>query len=91
VQEQLGNSVSLVSPSRDLLKKTKLGKISSSTERVEDRVLFVFSDLFLLASERSTLISGIGTGRYKLRAIFDAYFTKVCSEMIFSKLRILKI
>lgn len=73
VQEQLGNSISLVSPSRELLSKTKLIKISSTTNKTEERILFVFNDLFLLASERSI---GIGS-KYKLRAIFDACFTQV--------------
>ncbi|KAI1733216.1 rhoGEF domain-containing protein [Ditylenchus destructor] len=73
-QEQLGNVVALVSPSRELLKKAKLSKISSSTNRAEERFLFVFNDLFLLASERSI---GIGS-KYKLRAIFDAYYTQIC-------------
>lgn len=73
VQEQLGNSISLVSPSRELLCKSKLMKVSSTTSKTEERVLFVFNDLFLLASERSI---GIGS-KYKLRAIFDAYFTQV--------------
>ena len=78
VQEQLGNSVSLVSPSRELLTRAKLMKISSSTNKVEERVLFVFNDLFLLASERAGLIGLGGGGKYKLRAIFDAYFTQIC-------------
>jgi hypothetical protein len=69
----LGNSISLVSPSRELLTKSKIMKISSGTNKVEERVLFVFNDLFLLVSERSI---GLG-GKYKLRAIFDSFFTQV--------------
>ncbi|KAI6181128.1 FYVE, RhoGEF and PH domain-containing protein 4 [Aphelenchoides besseyi] len=74
VQEQLGNSIALVSPSRELLRRVKLMKISSSTNRTEERVLFVFNDLILLVSERAI---GIG-GKYKLRAIFDPFFTQIC-------------
>ena len=57
--------------------KSKIMKISSGTNRVEDRVLFVFNDLFLLVSERSI---GLG-GKYKLRAIFDAFFTQVIIDL----------
>ncbi|KAI6222460.1 hypothetical protein M3Y99_01493100 [Aphelenchoides fujianensis] len=71
-QEQLGNSIALVSPSRELLRRVKLMKISSTTNRVEERVLFVFNDLILLASERTI---GIG-GKYRLRAIFDPFYTQ---------------
>lgn len=73
VQEQLGNSIALVSPSRELLTRARLMKISSSTNKVEERFLFVFNDLILLTSERTI---GIG-GKYKLRAIFDAFYTQV--------------
>uniref|UniRef100_A0A915DIW7 DH domain-containing protein n=1 Tax=Ditylenchus dipsaci TaxID=166011 RepID=A0A915DIW7_9BILA len=78
VQEQLGNSVSLVSPSRELLTKARLTKVSSSTNKTEERVLFVFNDLFLLASERSI---GIGS-KYKLRAVFDAFYTQICEDCV---------
>jgi hypothetical protein len=73
VQEQLGNSITLVSPSRELLKQVKLMKISSSTNKCEERQLFVFNDLILLCSERAI---GIG-GKYKIRAIFDPLNTRV--------------
>jgi hypothetical protein len=73
VQDQLGNSIALVSPSRELLKRVKLMKISSTTNRCEERILFVFNDLILLCSERAI---GIG-GKFKLRAIFDPFFTQV--------------
>ncbi|CEF71561.1 Dbl homology (DH) domain and Pleckstrin homology domain and Zinc finger, FYVE/PHD-type domain and Pleckstrin homology-like domain and Zinc finger, RING/FYVE/PHD-type domain and Zinc finger, FYVE-related domain-containing protein [Strongyloides ratti] len=73
VQEQLGNTITLVSPSRELLKKVKLLKISSSTNKAEERILFVFNDLFLLASERNMF----GVIKFKMRAIFDAYYSQI--------------
>uniref|UniRef100_A0A0N4ZAU1 DH domain-containing protein n=1 Tax=Parastrongyloides trichosuri TaxID=131310 RepID=A0A0N4ZAU1_PARTI len=73
VQEQLGNTITLVSPSRELLKKVKLLKISSSTNKAEERILFVFNDLFLLASERNMF----GVAKFKMRAIFDAYYSQI--------------
>lgn len=73
VQELLGNSIPLVSPSRELLKQVKLMKISSTTNRCEERLLYVFNDLILLCSERAI---GIG-GKFKIRAIFDPFFTQV--------------
>jgi hypothetical protein len=73
VQEKLGNSIPLVSPSRELLKQVKLMKISSSTNKCEERQLFVFNDLLLLCSERTI---GIG-GKCRIRAIFDPLFTQV--------------
>uniref|UniRef100_A0A158R5L5 FYVE, RhoGEF and PH domain-containing protein 6 n=1 Tax=Syphacia muris TaxID=451379 RepID=A0A158R5L5_9BILA len=74
IQEQMGNTVSLVSPSRELLKEGKIFKISSSSDRVEERLLFVFNDMLLLVSERAIP----GFGKYKLRALFDAVYTQVC-------------
>ncbi|CAK5124562.1 unnamed protein product [Meloidogyne enterolobii] len=69
IQEQLGNSIALVSPGRELLTRSRLFKCSSSTGKVEERLLFVFNDLFLLASERSTFMIGTrGASKYKLRA-----------------------
>uniref|UniRef100_A0A914ZH51 Uncharacterized protein n=2 Tax=Parascaris univalens TaxID=6257 RepID=A0A914ZH51_PARUN len=74
VQEQLGNTISLVSPSRELIKKGKLVKISSSSDKTEDRFLFLFNDLLLLASERTLP----AFGKYKVRAIFDSILTQIC-------------
>uniref|UniRef100_A0AC35U825 DH domain-containing protein n=1 Tax=Rhabditophanes sp. KR3021 TaxID=114890 RepID=A0AC35U825_9BILA len=73
VQEQLGNSVTLVSPSRELLKRAKIFKISSATNKIEDRVLFIFNDLFLLASERNLF----GVAKFKMRAIFDGCYSTI--------------
>lgn len=79
IQEQLGNSIALVSPGRELLTRSRLFKCSSSTGKVEERLLFVFNDLFLLASERSTFIVGTrGASKYKLRAVFYAKQTQIC-------------
>ncbi|KAF7640503.1 hypothetical protein Mgra_00000326 [Meloidogyne graminicola] len=77
-QEQLGNSIVLVSPGRELLTRSRLFKCSSSTGKVEERLLFVFNDLFLLASERSSFIIGTrGGSKYKLRAVFYAKQTQI--------------
>lgn len=73
VQELLGGSMTLVSPSRELLKREKVTKISSSTGKCEERILYVFNDLILLVSERTI---GIGS-KLKLRAIFDPLLTQV--------------
>lgn len=73
VQELLGNSISLVSPGRELLKRSKLMKISSKYDRTEERHLFVFNDIILLASERSIALGG----KFRVRAIFDVYYTNV--------------
>ncbi|KAF1759504.1 hypothetical protein GCK72_015971 [Caenorhabditis remanei] len=74
VQEQLGNSISLVSPGRELLKSGAIQKISSTTEKTEDRFIFLFNDLVILASERKM----IGMAKYKLRAVFSASHMQVC-------------
>ncbi|CAB3409720.1 unnamed protein product [Caenorhabditis bovis] len=74
VQEQLGNSISLVSPGRELLKSGSIQKISSTTEKPEERFIFVFNDLVILASERKM----IGVSRFKLRAAFHASHMQVC-------------
>ncbi|GMT23114.1 hypothetical protein PFISCL1PPCAC_14411, partial [Pristionchus fissidentatus] len=74
VQEQLGNAVSLVNPGRELLRTGSLQKISSSTGKTEERFVFLFNDLIVLASER-----GIpGFSKYKLRAVFHAAHSQVC-------------
>ncbi|KJH47604.1 RhoGEF domain protein [Dictyocaulus viviparus] len=72
VQEQLGNSISLVSPGRELLKTGTLQKISSTTEKTEERTIFLFNDLILLAGERKM----IGLYKYRLRAVFHASHTQ---------------
>ncbi|CAI5449489.1 unnamed protein product [Caenorhabditis angaria] len=74
VQEQLGNSISLVSPGRELLKSGCVQKISSTTEKTEERFVFLFNDLVILASERKM----IGMAKYKLRAAFSANSMQVC-------------
>ncbi|PIO73128.1 PH domain protein [Teladorsagia circumcincta] len=74
VQEQLGNSISLVSPGRELLKTGTLQKISSTTEKTEERTIFLFNDLILLAGERKM----IGLYKYRLRAVFHACHTQIC-------------
>ncbi|KIH66782.1 RhoGEF domain protein [Ancylostoma duodenale] len=76
VQEQLGNSISLVSPGRELLKTGTLQKISSTTEKTEERTVFLFNDLILLAGERKM----IGLGKYRLRAVFHACHTQEFSD-----------
>ncbi|CAI4226470.1 unnamed protein product [Auanema sp. JU1783] len=73
VQEELGNSISLVSPGRELLRQDVIQKISSKTEKPEERTLFLFNDFILLASERR-----LGMGRYRLRAVFHPCHTQVC-------------
>lgn len=73
VQEQLGNSISLVSPGRELLKSGSVQKISSTTEKTEERFIFLFNDLVILASERKM----IGVSKYKLRAVFSASHMQV--------------
>ncbi|KAM3726914.1 FYVE, RhoGEF and PH domain-containing protein [Dirofilaria immitis] len=74
VQEQLGNAVSLVSPGRELIRKGKVMKILSSSEKTEERHLFLFNDLLLLASERTLP----GFSKLKVRAIFDATLAQIC-------------
>ncbi|KAK0398716.1 hypothetical protein QR680_002722 [Steinernema hermaphroditum] len=74
VQEQIGNSIPLVSPSRVLLKKGAIMKTASATNRAEERMLFIFNDLILLCSERKY----ISFSKYKVRAIFDAFLTQIC-------------
>lgn len=74
VQEQLGNSISLVSPGRELLKSGNIQKISSTTEKTEERFIILFNDLVILASERKM----IGVSKYKLRAVFSASHMQVC-------------
>lgn len=76
VQEQLGNSISLVSPGRELLKSGSVQKISSTTEKTEERFIFLFNDLVILASERKM----IGMAKYKLRAVFSASHMQVSTE-----------
>jgi len=39
IQEQLGNSIALVSPGRELLTRSRLFKCSSSTGKVEERLV----------------------------------------------------
>ncbi|GMS92419.1 hypothetical protein PENTCL1PPCAC_14594, partial [Pristionchus entomophagus] len=74
VQEQLGNAISLVHPGRELLRQGSLQKISSSTGKTEERFVFLFNDLIVLASERN-----IPTfSKYKLRAVFHAAHSQVC-------------
>uniref|UniRef100_A0A1I8EZP3 RhoGEF domain-containing protein n=2 Tax=Wuchereria bancrofti TaxID=6293 RepID=A0A1I8EZP3_WUCBA len=74
VQEQLGSAVSLVSPGRELIRKGKVMKILSSSEKTEERYLFLFNDLLLLASERTLP----GFAKLKVRAIFDATLAQIC-------------
>ncbi|VDK82108.1 unnamed protein product [Litomosoides sigmodontis] len=71
VQEQIGSALSLVSPNRELIRK---GKILSSSEKTEERHLFLFNDLILLASERTLP----GFAKLKVRAIFDAKLAQIC-------------
>uniref|UniRef100_A0A915PZT5 Uncharacterized protein n=1 Tax=Setaria digitata TaxID=48799 RepID=A0A915PZT5_9BILA len=73
VQEQLGNAVSLVSPGRELIRKGKVMKILSSSEKTEERHLFLFNDLLLLASERTLP----GFAKLKVRAIFDTTLAQI--------------
>ncbi|KAK6018994.1 RhoGEF domain protein, partial [Ostertagia ostertagi] len=68
------NSISLVSPGRELLKTGALQKISSTTEKTEERTIFLFNDLILLAGERKM----IGLYKYRLRAVFHACHTQIC-------------
>ncbi|KHJ88535.1 PH domain protein [Oesophagostomum dentatum] len=51
-----------------------LQKISSTTEKTEERTIFLFNDLILLACERKM----IGLYKYRLRAVFHACHTQVC-------------
>ncbi|CAG9534815.1 unnamed protein product [Cercopithifilaria johnstoni] len=74
VQEQVGSAISLVSPGRELVRKGKLIKILSSSEKTEERHLFLFNDLLLLASERTLP----GFAKLKVRAIFDATLAQIC-------------
>lgn len=46
----------------------------SHSDKTEERFLFLFNDLILLASERTLP----GFGKYKVRAIFDAILTQIC-------------
>ncbi|KAL3095584.1 hypothetical protein niasHT_024410 [Heterodera trifolii] len=83
VQELLGNCISLVTPTRELLTKARLWKCTaasaSGSTKTEERWLFVFNDLLLLASDRSAFIRGTtGAGKCKLRAIFAAKHTQIC-------------
>uniref|UniRef100_A0A914GTI0 Uncharacterized protein n=1 Tax=Globodera rostochiensis TaxID=31243 RepID=A0A914GTI0_GLORO len=83
VQELLGNNIALVTPARELLAKARLWKCSggsggTGSAKTEERWLFVFNDLLLLASERSALMRGGGAGKCKLRAIFAAKHTQIC-------------
>lgn len=48
-------------------------KISSKYDKTEERHLFVFNDIILLASERSIALGG----KFRVRAIFDVYYTNV--------------
>merc|ERR1719445_3925 len=73
VQESLGGTVDLVSPTRELLKEGKIVKISARSGDHQDRYLFLFSDLLLLCSARlitNRVISGGGPA-YRLRAKFQ--------------------
>ena len=71
VQEELGNAISLVSPGRELLRRGVIQKISSTTEKAEDRTLFLFNDLIIMASDKR-----IGSGK-KVRAVFSPTQTQV--------------
>ncbi len=73
VQEQIGGVITLLTPSRELISRGRLLKISSKTNKHEERVVFLFSDLLLLCSERT-----IGFAKYKLRAIFHTENAQVC-------------
>eukprot|EP00095_Tigriopus_kingsejongensis_P002275 maker-scaffold365_size194585-snap-gene-0.22 protein:Tk02275 transcript:maker-scaffold365_size194585-snap-gene-0.22-mRNA-1 annotation:"and ph domain-containing protein 4" len=73
VQESLGGTVDLVSPTRELVKEGKMAKISARSGDHQDRYLFLFSDTLLLCSPKlitNRVISGNGS-TYKLRARFD--------------------
>lgn len=65
IQEILGSQVQgLVTPSRELVKRGKLLKISGRTGDQQERTLFLFNDLLLLCNERSLPLSKY----YKLKA-----------------------
>ncbi|XP_059091707.1 uncharacterized protein LOC131887187 isoform X2 [Tigriopus californicus] len=73
VQESLGGTVDLVSPTRELVKEGKMVKISARSGDHQDRYIFLFSDIILLCSQRliaNRVIAGNGA-IYKLRARFD--------------------
>jgi len=69
VQESIGGSIDLVSPTRELLKEGKIVKISARTGDHQDRYLFLLTDLLLLCSQRKSMISS-GAQQYNLRAKF---------------------
>uniref|UniRef100_A0A158Q6U5 DH domain-containing protein n=1 Tax=Elaeophora elaphi TaxID=1147741 RepID=A0A158Q6U5_9BILA len=73
VQEQIGSAMSLVSPGRELIRKGKVMKILSSSEKTEERHLFLFNDLLILASERTLP----GFAKLKVRAIFDTTLAQI--------------
>ncbi|CAJ0587633.1 unnamed protein product, partial [Mesorhabditis spiculigera] len=71
MQEMLGNSLPLVSVGREFIESGPIQKISSSTQKPEERYLFLFNDLILLG------VKGY-VSKYRVRARFEALHTRVC-------------
>ncbi|KFD49371.1 hypothetical protein M514_09734 [Trichuris suis] len=64
LQEHLGSQVpDLISPSRELIKQGRLVKLSSKSDEMHHRHLFLFNDMLLVCSERVMPLN-----KYKLRA-----------------------
>ncbi|CDW61361.1 PH domain containing protein [Trichuris trichiura] len=64
LQEHLGSQVpDLISPSRELIKQGRLIKLSSKSDEMHHRHLFLFNDMLLVCSERVMPLN-----KYKLRA-----------------------
>jgi len=68
VQESIGGSIDLVSPTRELIKEGRIVKISARTGDHQDRYMFLLTDLLLLCSPRKSMISG---SAYSVRARFQ--------------------
>ncbi|GAB6021654.1 FYVE, RhoGEF and PH domain-containing protein 6 [Chamberlinius hualienensis] len=68
VQDWLGGSVDLVSPTRELLSQGKIYKISARSGDHQERHLFVFTDLVLLCSSRRMANRVTAAQAFRIRA-----------------------
>ncbi|KAL3198138.1 hypothetical protein MRX96_014480 [Rhipicephalus microplus] len=71
IQDLVGGAVDLVSPTRELLRRGKVTKISARSGDHFERYLFVFTDMVLVCSVVGSGARLIGAGGYRVRAKLD--------------------
>ncbi|XP_013379576.1 FYVE, RhoGEF and PH domain-containing protein 2-like isoform X2 [Lingula anatina] len=70
IEQSLGNTVSLINPTRELIKEGPVGKISARNGQEMSRYLFLFNDLLLVCYEQLLAVPGLGPN-YRLKAKLD--------------------